>query len=427
MSLLAAAPLLRRLRARLGPRQRLLDAVVATARARRVDAFLVGGPVRDLLLGRTVGDLDVLLSHGLGEVARDVAGALGGELALHPRFLTASVACAGLRLDLAQARSETYPTPGSLPVVEPSSVERDLLRRDFTIHALALPLDAQAGNTLLDPCEGRRDLAARRIRILHPRSFDDDPTRLLRASRYAARLGFTLEPGTTRALRLALRTRALGALSGDRIRHEVERLLDEADAARAAAHLDRAGLLVALAPGWRVGPSARAALRRLARAPARAPWRDLATPESVRAAGLRLLLSDIAPARAARAVAVLGLAGRPAEVIVTDLKALPALARVLARRLSDGALDARLAGAAPPLLLAAWCRSTPGAARRIERFSGELRRQRDPVRGDRLADLGARGPEIGALLRAARRRRLDGGDVDDAWLLAQLTRLRVVK
>jgi tRNA nucleotidyltransferase (CCA-adding enzyme) len=400
---------------------------VAAARARGVDAFLVGGPVRDLLLGLPVGDLDVLLSHGLADVARDVAGKLGGALRLHPRFLTASVACGELRLDLAQARSEAYPTPGALPVVAPARVELDLARRDFAIHALALPLDAAAGGALLDPCEGLRDLAARRIRILHARSFEDDPTRLWRASRYAARLGFALEPGTARAFQQALAGRALDLLSGDRIRHELERLLDERAADRAAAHADRLGLLRAVAPGWRARAAARGGLRRLARARSRPPWSGAATAELSRAAGIRLLFADTSVPSATRAVARLALSGRPAEDVVADRRRLPRLTRALARPLRDGALDALLADAGAPLRLAAWCLARPAAARRIERFVEDLSRRPDPVRGDRLAELGAQGPEIGALLRAARRRHLDGGRVDESWLRYRLARLRAIQ
>jgi tRNA nucleotidyltransferase (CCA-adding enzyme) len=413
------------LRRGLGERLVLLDAAVAAARARGVDAYLVGGPVRDLLLGLPVGDLDVLLSHGLTDVARDVSDALGGTLRLHSRFLTASIARSELRLDLAQARSEIYPTPGALPVVAPTRVELDLARRDFAIHALALPLDAAAGGALLDPREGLRDLAARRIRILHPRSFEDDPTRLWRASRYAARLGFALEPATARAFERALAGRALDLLSGDRVRHEIERLLDERVPSRAAAHADRLGLLRAVAPGWRAGAAARAGLRRLARARARPPWSGAATPEVARAAGIRLLFADASVPSATRAVARLALSGRPGEDVVADRRRLPRLARALARPLRDGALDALLADAGAPLLLAAWCLTGSAAARRIERFTGELSRRPNPVRGERLAELGAQGPEIGALLRAARRRHLDGGTVSDAWLRAQLARLRV--
>ncbi len=413
-----------KLRRGLGERLALLDAAVAAARARGVDAYLVGGPVRDLLLGLAVGDLDVLLSHGLDEVARDAAEALGGALRRYPRFLTASVERGALRLDLAQARSESYASPGALPVVAPTRVALDLARRDFSIHALALPLDAAAGGALLDPCGGARDLAARRIRILHPRSFEDDPTRLWRASRYAARLGFRLEATTARALRVAIARGALDRLSGDRIRHEVERLLDERDPARAAAHAERLGLPRATAAGWRFGARSRAGLRRLALARVRPPWADAAGAEIARAAGMRLLLAD-APIRAVGpALGRLGLSGRPAEDALADRVELSRLGRALARPLSCGALDALLREADERLLLAAWCLSRPAAARRIERFARDLRRRPDPVRGDQLAAIGARGPEIGALLAAARRRHLDGGCVDERWLRARLTRLR---
>jgi tRNA nucleotidyltransferase (CCA-adding enzyme) len=179
--------------------------------------YLVGGAVRDLLLGRPRADVDLVVE---GDAAA-LATRLGGAGAEHERFGTVKVEVDGHELDIATARSETYPQPGALPVVAPAqSIEEDLSRRDFTINAMAIPLDR---SELIDPRGGREDLERGLLRVLHPRSFEDDPTRAIRAARYASRYGFTLEPETDRLLRGA----DLATVSADRRRAELERLAAE--------------------------------------------------------------------------------------------------------------------------------------------------------------------------------------------------------
>jgi len=180
--------------------------------------YLVGGAVRDLLLGRPRADVDLVV---VGDAA-GLAARLGKPEAEHERFGTVKVEVDGYELDLATARSETYPQPGALPVVAPAqSIEGDLDRRDFTINAMAIPLDGEP--LLIDPRDGRADLDRGLLRVLHERSFEDDPTRAIRAARYASRYGFTLEPETDRLLR---RT-DLATVSADRRRAELERLAAE--------------------------------------------------------------------------------------------------------------------------------------------------------------------------------------------------------
>jgi tRNA nucleotidyltransferase (CCA-adding enzyme) len=186
--------------------------------------YLVGGAVRDLLLGRGRADIDLVVE---GDAAA-LASRLGADVVSHERFATAKVNLDGHGIDIATARTESYPQPGSLPVVEPAvRVEADLARRDFTINAMAIPLGSEPD--LIDPHAGRADLAAGLLRVLHPGSFADDPTRALRAARYAARFGFELE-GETAAL---LREADLATVSADRREAELLRLAGEAKAPRA--------------------------------------------------------------------------------------------------------------------------------------------------------------------------------------------------
>jgi tRNA nucleotidyltransferase (CCA-adding enzyme) len=195
-----------------------LDAVRAAAAA---PVYLVGGAVRDLLLGRGRSDVDLAVVGDAGALA----ASLGAEPVEHERFATAKARLDGHEVDIASARAETYPHPGALPEVEPASeIETDLKRRDFTINAMAIPL--QGTPELIDPYGGLADLNGGLLRVLHERSFDDDPTRALRAARYAARFGFGLESDTE----TLLRETDLETVSADRRRAELLRLAAEPEA-----------------------------------------------------------------------------------------------------------------------------------------------------------------------------------------------------
>jgi len=205
----------------------------AVKRVAEEPVYLVGGAVRDLLLGRPRADVDLVVE---GDAAA-LAERLGGADVEHERFGTVKVEVEGHELDIARARTETYPHPGALPVVEPAeSIEVDLGRRDFTINAMAIPL---AEANLIDPHGGRGDLEQGLLRVLHPGSFEDDPTRALRAARYAARFDFGLEPETEDLLRKA----DLTTVSADRRRAELERLAGEASACEGFELLDEWGLV----------------------------------------------------------------------------------------------------------------------------------------------------------------------------------------
>src|SRR6187200_3214815 len=170
----------------------------AVRQAAEDPVYLVGGAVRDLLLGRGSSDIDLVVVGDAGKLA----ARLGAETVEHERFATAKVELDGHEVDIATARTEAYPSPGALPVVEPAdSIEADLGRRDFTINAMAVPLSG--GDGLIDPHGGRADLENGLLRVLHARSFEDDPTRAIRAARYAARLGLRLEDETEALLRAA--------------------------------------------------------------------------------------------------------------------------------------------------------------------------------------------------------------------------------
>jgi tRNA nucleotidyltransferase (CCA-adding enzyme) len=213
------------------------------AAAAQAPVYLVGGAVRDLLLGHGRADLDLVVEGDAEALAASVGLAPSAN---HDRFGTVKVELDGHEIDIAAARSESYPQPGALPVVAPgASIEEDLARRDFTINAIAVPLRGEP--RLIDPHAGHVDLERGRLRVLHPVSFIDDPTRAIRAARYAARLGFELEEETERLLRAT----DIGAVSADRRQAELLRLGSEPSAPEGLELLAGWGVLN-LSPRWEV-------------------------------------------------------------------------------------------------------------------------------------------------------------------------------
>ena len=218
--------------------------------------------MRDVLLGREVVDVDLVVESDAVGFARELARRLGAGLTLHGRFATAVLqAPSGGRLDVGSARVETYERPGALPRVRPGTIEDDLARRDFAVNAMAMEIARAKSPRLLDPFDGRGDLRRRVVRMLHSRSPLDDPTRSFRAVRYANRLGFEIDAQTRRWIRGAVG--ALDAVSGDRIRRELALLLSERNRASAARELARLGVATAVHPALRFD---RAASRRLVNA-----------------------------------------------------------------------------------------------------------------------------------------------------------------
>ena len=213
----------------------LLRTIGQLAQARGVEAYAVGGCVRDWLLGLTgLVDLDiVVVGDGLA-FARDAAAALHATLIEHQQFGTATLAVAGgtrssMRIDVATARKERYREPAAYPTVSPGTLREDLRRRDFTINAMAMAIAPETFGRLIDPFGGARDLRAKRLTMLHPDSFADDPSRILRGARLLARFGLQLEPATARALRRAVEEGLLARLNRGRLRKELERLVEEPD------------------------------------------------------------------------------------------------------------------------------------------------------------------------------------------------------
>jgi len=211
--------------------------------------YLVGGVVRDLLLGYPNFDLDLVIEGDAVKLAQQVAETGQAKLLTHHRFGTAKLKYENFTLDLATARKETYARPGALPAVTPGTLKDDLIRRDFSINAMAISLAANDYGELIDPHQGKNDLEHCLIRILHPGSFSDDATRILRAVRYEQRLGFELETQTAELLKQDIPM--LDTISGDRIRHELELIFKEKQPELVIQRLGKLGVLQRISPSFK--------------------------------------------------------------------------------------------------------------------------------------------------------------------------------
>jgi len=391
----------------------LLDRLITLADARGLSVYLVGGPLRDLLIDQPSIDLDIAVEGDAMALARELAQKVGGRVVTHTRFGTATIRIPGFHLDLITARSETYAWPGALPTVEHATIEEDLRRRDFTLNALALRLTGPDAGEIIDPTGGLRDLEARLIRVLHERSFQDDATRILRAVRYAIRFGFEIEPQTFAWLRRDLRFQEM--ISGARLHHEFARILEEREPEGVLVRLHDLRALAAIHPVLRferAQATAFARLRELNQTGARAAyWPVLAWG-----------LSEPEALDLARRLA----ATKPQREAMAAMPALKRLESDLARRsLKRSAVAERLEPFPLPNTWAlAALADDPTVRKRLLDYLMKSRHERPRLTGDDLLALGVpEGPPLGEILRRLRNDRLDGeatSRVDEERLVHRL-------
>jgi len=404
----------------------LLDSVLDAAESRELAVYAVGGPVRDLLLDKEIHDVDLLLETGDAVALATLAAPPDARVTRHDRFGSVRLQLGSAAIDLSAARRETYAHVGALPRVEPGSLEEDLARRDFTVNALALPLSSHAQREhsgIVDLAEGIADLTGGHLRILHPRSFHDDPTRVLRAARLGSRLGLSLTRGSRTAMRDALRDGVFGRVSGDRLRWELVKVFEDArfglDPAGVLRWLSNWHVLGALEPGLDLPRAAVVPLRRLGRAIASPPWRSGRWRSWI--SGLNVWLAPASPALRRRALQRFSVRGEVAQAISRFPKASGGWLNALLRARGRGAIDAALAPMSEEELYALYSLAEPKLRRRIARFAVEDRIRRAPISGGDLLEIGLEGPALGRVLSRVRIAYLDGvlKNRDEAIALAR--------
>ena len=368
--------------------------------------YLVGGTVRDILLGEESFDVDIAVEGDAIELAGRIADELGGRCRPHEKFGTAVVLYGDReRIDVVTARTEFYDAPAALPSVEHASIREDLFRRDFTINAMAVSLKGEDFGRLVDPFGGRRDLAEGTIRVLHNLSFIDDPTRIFRAVRYENRYGFRMDASTARLARGCIEMGLVGDLSSSRLRDELVALLEEDDVGHTILRLAELGVDRAIHPHLAADEDAVALAARL---------RELKAELQIDVPDWRLRLAVLArrlpPDEAYAWLDRLTMRRRDAEHVVSAITVGPRLIERLRDRGADPAEVVALADPYAPdaPLFALAVADVPALREYFER----LRSIRLDITGSDLAALGlAESPRVGEVLDELRRRKLRG-DLD---------------
>jgi tRNA nucleotidyltransferase (CCA-adding enzyme) len=379
------------------PAREALQLCIDICETRSLPLYLVGGAVRDLMLGRGNIDIDLALEVETAPIAEELAHRTGAKLAVHDRFGTASVHTREWNIDLARTRSETYSKPGALPDVEPAALDDDLKRRDFSINAMALRLTSPAGE-LIDPFGGAADLEARLLRVLHEKSFQDDATRLLRGFRYAARLNFKFEPRTQEWLDRD--KHYVDSISAARMRRELTLIFEEPMAARACFLADEQGVLGAIHPALKMDEDLAVGWADAMLGTHHSPFDELgfcllATPESG-------IVVDSLSAR-------LHLAGR-FENALRDFVRLRGQFDTLGklRRKPFEAVEL-LEGKSHAAIWALSIADTRSGGQTCAMYLNEWRKVRPRLNGDDLQEMGIkRGIAVGNMLRTLRKARLEG-------------------
>jgi tRNA nucleotidyltransferase (CCA-adding enzyme) len=362
--------------------------------------YLVGGVVRDLLLERSNLDLDLVVEGDAIELAQALASMKQGKVTTHPRFGTAKLKWDKWSVDLATARAETYANPGALPTVRPGSINSDLVRRDFTINAMAVELSSGHFGELLDPYGGKDDLENKLIRVLHEKSFIDDATRIWRALRYEQRLDFRLEPATLNLLKRDITM--LNTVSGDRIRHELELILKEDLPEKALSRAGELGVLTKLHPslkgdGWLAKTFTQA--------------RELSLPDPPPPTLYLALLSYRLNAdETEQLISYLRLPKIAAKILRDTSAIKDKIEELSIHGLAPSRIHTLLHGyAATALMASSIATDSLTAAEHIELFHNVLHHVKPILTGEDLKKLGVpAGPRVKEILQLLREARLDG-------------------
>ncbi len=385
------------------PRLRAIVDVVAARDGQEPGIFVVGGTVRDILLGEEGADIDLAVEGDAIAFAYVLADALGGRVTPHPTFGTAIVSdTAGERIDVVTTRRESYDAPGSLPTVVHAELAHDLYRRDFTINAMAASLVPDDLGSLFDPYGGRADLEQGAVRVLHDGSFVDDPTRILRGITYEARYGFRFDEHTEALARACIESGHVGDLSSSRLRDELVALLDDDGAPDGIRRLGELGMDAAIHPRLR-GDGEAAAL--FARATALRDELGLDVPSW--RLGLAALARAMTADEASDWLDRLKVGRRHAELIAGAAHVSPRIvARIRSGQLDPAQVVALADPFAPDAPLVALALDD---SRELRDYFERLRNVRLEIDGADLIALGlSESPQIGQILAAIRTAKLNG-------------------
>ncbi len=401
------------------PRHRLhvLGAARDVALELATKLYWVGGGVRDLLRGELDLDLDLVIdgAAGIERFGRALAQRLGATASFHPRFLTCELRAPELgRLDVASARRETYAHPAMLPDVFPASLAEDLARRDFTVNSLAIPLAPEFGGALVDLHGGRADLAAGRLRVLHARSFLDDPTRLLRGAGFEARFGFRFDLATESVAREAIDSGVVELVSGERLADALGKATAHPEAIAAALRrLDELAFLPRLVPGLGFGRVQAERLEAARREMTGLPGTSGAAAEWGPRLALLELAWELSPGERRRLGERLALRVELRDSVLSGPDRIAHAAGILDAAPSPSGAHAALASLDRVELARLACES-PQAREWVRRELAEFRQLALRINGDDLRRHGvASGPALGRALARTLEARLDGA-VDEA-------------
>jgi tRNA nucleotidyltransferase (CCA-adding enzyme) len=372
-----------------------------TAEGRGQKLYLVGGVVRDLLLKRPNLDLDLVVVGNAIALADELAKLKNGKVIAHTRFNTAKIRWDRWSVDIAATRSEIYEKPGSLPAVQcGGDIEGDLIRRDFTINAMAVDLDPDHFGGVIDLFQGREDLEGGYIRILHDSSFKDDATRIWRAVRYEQRLDFNIEPHTLDLLKQDITY--LDAISGDRIRHELELCLEESRPDKVLLRANTFGLLGRICPSLEV---AEWAAKKIARA--RGILQPYSPPEEIY---LAFLVYRLTPIELDDLIMYLKFSRQLSRILHDTLSLKIQLAELDSPEAAPSRVYRVLHQFRPTAILAnLLAADSPVIRGKIESYLKTMRSVQPALTGDDLKDLGIHsGPRIKETLDLLLEARLDG-------------------
>ena len=384
--------------------------------------YLVGGVVRDLLLGEANLDLDLVVEGNAINLVQQLAQIKQGKITTHPRFNTATLQWNKWSIDLATARSETYAKPGALPSVKPGSLSNDLSRRDFTINTMAIELIPIRYGELIDRYGGRNDLEHKLIRVLHKKSFIDDATRIWRGLRYEQRLDFQLETNTLQLLKRDIPM--LDTISGDRIRHELELILKEKYPEKVLRRAEELNALHRLHPalkgnGWLAEKFEQA--------------RQLSYPNLPPVSlYLALLAYPLTNEESEQVISRLRLPKSLAQTLRDTISLKTKLESLANPELTPSSVYYLLHDCSPPAITAnSLACDSPVARQNITLFLNKLRYIKPALNGNDLVRMGiAPGPQMKELLQLLHKARLDGKvttkqdeeDLVKGWLATRIYR-----